>query len=444
MRLGNDIENNANSIFFTLTYNNKYIPFAVLDDLSELCDSRYEVNHPDNIRFDGVKDVRRNEEFTAIYSNTPVPVTSFHRSDVLPYLSKRDIQLWFKMVRKGIHNNFEKYDISQYIRYFIVGEYGPTKYRPHYHGVIICDSHEVSEYLIERGLYENWSMCDKTLFDKYTHYCDSGARSYVTQYLTGYSNLPKVYQNKEIKPFRLASKAPSTGNSAFDFKKVFEDVSNGVIEYLRTIERLGEQHILVYPEEVGNSLFPKCYRFSELSFDGLYRVYSRLYTIKRKFPRLDSRSTFRRLYPNLHAGDINAAVACDKWCTQFGITPFRYVDTLVRYYYLRQMRVLKSWYQNMDLSLHSNILFSYVNFQSIVNLYKSGALSDLQIKRYNVMLEPFGVELCMFDDFTYGQISDFCKYRPSIDYVNNVSDIIASMEKMPKYNLLTNNFPHII
>lgn len=46
-----------------------------------------------------------------------------------PQLDKRDLQLWFKRVRKtGVK-----------IRYYAVGEYGSTTYRPHYHIILFGD-----------------------------------------------------------------------------------------------------------------------------------------------------------------------------------------------------------------------------------------------------------------------------------------------------------------
>lgn len=47
----------------------------------------------------------------------------------VPQLVKRDLQLWFKKVRKAGYK----------IRYFAVGEYGSKTYRPHYHVIVFGD-----------------------------------------------------------------------------------------------------------------------------------------------------------------------------------------------------------------------------------------------------------------------------------------------------------------
>lgn len=438
MRLGSDIEANRNSIFFTLTYNNKYIPYAI-----PITAHTFAVNHPFNIRYDSVKDKEREEDFQYLFSSSPVPITN-GRLDCIPYLSKRDIQLWLKSLRKSIDLNFKLHGTDNNIRYFIVGEYGPTKYRPHYHGVIIAQSHEVSEFLIHSALYQNWKMCDKSLFDKYTHYCDSGAKGYVTQYLTSFANLPKVYQSKEIKPFRLASKRTATGTTAFNFAEVFQNVLDGNIEYVKQVPRIGEQYIFRYPKEIANTLFPKCYRYSELSFDGLLRVYGRLYTIRRKFPTHFC-IVFDRLYPELHASDINATKVCMKWCDKFEISPFVYVYALDMFYYKCNMVTLKNWYDSQDVVLKGfDALKEYSNFGIKCLQYRIGALSPIQVRNFRWFCESFGVHLDDIDLLTSREIDDMLKYTPSDEYVLSVQDVIANAVKMPKYNELTGQSPHIV
>lgn len=440
MRLGADIEANRNSIFFTLTYNNKYLPHAV-----SVGNNAYKVNHSSNIRFDSVKVKERKESFDYLFSSHPIPVTN-GRLDCVPYLSKRDIQLWLKSIRKDIDLIFKNYDFSQSIRYFIVGEVGPTPptHRPHYHGVIICDSHEVSEYLIEQGLYKNWQMCDRNLFQQYTHYCDSGAKGYVTQYLTGFTDLPKVYRTKEIRPFRLSSKSPSCGSTAFNYQKVFEDAIIGIVEYTKDISRLNERTVLRYPKEVINSLFPKCYRFSELSFIGLLRVYGGLYAIRQKFPS-HFRTLYSRLHPNLHASDEQATRSCLKWCDKFGCHPHTYVYALDMFYYKSQMLALRSWYmsQNTHLNAFDN-LKSYVNFSSLCLKYRSGVLSDYQQLVFSNFLESFGIYLSDISSMSQRELDDLLQYKVNDDYVSEVEDIIQNAKKMPKYNEMTGNSPHIV
>ena len=70
---------------------------------------------------------------TLTYSNSHLPI-NYHCSDLhtgeageCPSLSKRDVQLFLKRIRKNS---------SQFIRYYIAGEYGDRTYRPHYHCIL--------------------------------------------------------------------------------------------------------------------------------------------------------------------------------------------------------------------------------------------------------------------------------------------------------------------
>lgn len=449
MRLGSEMESGANNIFFTLTYDNKYIPHLTqYDYFGSKIFLDYNPAYP-NIRFNSSSDVRRLDFWDMGYLwrtySICVPISRIPDNKYLPYLSKVDIQLWLKLVRKSINKFFPKYENNRF-RYFIIGEYGPTSYRPHYHGVILCESHEVSEYLIECGLFENWQMCRKDLFDQYVHYCDSGAKGYVTQYLTCFSSLPKVLKDKSIRPFRLSSKGCAIGFDSFDKDEVYENVFNGVIEYTKTISRINEQSLLRYPSGLINSLFPKCYEYRKLSFDGLLRLYSRLYRIARRFPRyvekVGLRSTYNRLYSDLHPVDYQCSKACLDSLSYFG-HPFNYVYALDMCYYKLAMYNLKFFYEQQNLTSSSlDALRQYDNVTYYVNEYRNNAMSPYRKKVFEWFLSPFGLHLSDFDTMSSEEVADILKYRPSEDYVNEVSDIFTTMEKMPKFNILNQQSPN--
>lgn len=60
---------------------------------------------------------------TLTYDTTNVPITSAGRMS----LNKRDLQLFFKRLRKQNNNH---------LKYYAAGEYGTQKYRPHYHIIL--------------------------------------------------------------------------------------------------------------------------------------------------------------------------------------------------------------------------------------------------------------------------------------------------------------------
>lgn len=71
------------------------------------------------------QDWPRNLFFTATYNNANLPINA---SSGLPTLSKRDVQLFMKRLRK----EFE----PKKIRFYFAGEYGSRTHRPHYHAIL--------------------------------------------------------------------------------------------------------------------------------------------------------------------------------------------------------------------------------------------------------------------------------------------------------------------
>lgn len=104
-------------------------------------------------------------------------------------LRKRDIQLFFKRLRKKIDYKFT---------YYVCGEYGPRTHRPHYHmilfGIRPDDLHHI---------YSSWTLCDPIngihLEEANTRKACAYVAGYVNKKLgKRYSNLfKKQYPNKE-------------------------------------------------------------------------------------------------------------------------------------------------------------------------------------------------------------------------------------------------------
>lgn len=102
--------NNNEAVFVTLTYNNDNLP----------------MDRPS----------------TFIQMHIP------YAPDALPTLRKKDLQLFFKRLRKLCSNK---------IRYFACGEYGDESQRPHYHAIIfgLPFTLQTKKYIMQ-----SWSYCD--------------------------------------------------------------------------------------------------------------------------------------------------------------------------------------------------------------------------------------------------------------------------------------------
>ena len=443
--LGDEIESSSHSIFFTLTYNNTYVPKMSC----RVEDGQFHwFSAPHNIRFNGVRDVLR--EPVDFYSLHPLyaPLKNYPDSKVVGYLCKSDIQLYLKLLRKDIYENL---NISRgSFRYYIIGEYGPGKdpsqgkYRPHYHGIIIPCNSEVASFLLESSIYANWQMCDKGLFDQYTKYCDSGTRHYVTEYVTGLTYLPKLLQeSKEIRPFALVSKQDAPlGARSFDRKEVSENIERGVDEYRKSVSRIERSYIFQYPSQVTRSLFPKCSRFNLLSFNGLLRVYEYLYNIRSVGYELAS--LFDE-FCDFSSQDLHASRACLKVCDMMSWTPYHYVEVLVDFYYRKAMRALRLQYewQKENISDPYKCISYYYNCDDFLSFsdYDSFLLSlssSLRRDRVSWFLQSFGLTIESFDPDKLKIAQDSSKYQMEVD------SIIESADKSKKVNSVVGLSPHIV
>lgn len=161
VRLQEELSNSSSAFFFTLTYDDESLP---------------------------IKDCSR---------ITGYPV-------IAPCVDKRDVQLFIKRLRK-------KFKTSK-IRYFIVSEYGPTTFRPHYHGIIFNLPYngydlQMLSAKVNKELRPIWNN-GNILVDSVTF----GRISYVTKYMLCVTDLPPYLP----KPFRLMSRNPGIGSSYFN------------------------------------------------------------------------------------------------------------------------------------------------------------------------------------------------------------------------------------
>lgn len=132
-------------------------------------------------------------------------ITLTYRDDDLPFacyvpekrcfpcVSRRDIQLFLKRLRKKTKVKF---------KYHIVSEYGPETLRPHYHGLLFCQN-----FIDSADILVSWNHQD--LVNNCVEFANSrSAIGYVTKYLCKTPFLPSFlrYSERDYKPFTLCSK----------------------------------------------------------------------------------------------------------------------------------------------------------------------------------------------------------------------------------------------
>lgn len=133
--------------------------------------------------------------FTLTYKDDllPILVCDLKYKIEIPTLCKRDIQLFMKRLRKNTGLKF---------KYHIVGEYGPSTLRPHYHGLMFSQ-----KPLNQDDLMNAWHKQD--LHYKVFEPCFSrSAVGYVTKYICAVPFLPEHLKNlpREYRPFTMCSK----------------------------------------------------------------------------------------------------------------------------------------------------------------------------------------------------------------------------------------------
>jgi hypothetical protein len=103
---------------------------------------------------------------------------------LLKYVNYRDYQLFAKRFRKYLFTKIGSYEkISSYV----VSEYSPKTFRPHFHILFFFDSDEVAEN-IRQAVYQSWRLGRVD-----TQLARDSAGSYVSGYLNSLVSLPGIF-----------------------------------------------------------------------------------------------------------------------------------------------------------------------------------------------------------------------------------------------------------
>lgn len=241
--------------FVTLTYSEDYIPRMKYDN------GMFEINYDDMqpklyIEYD--------------YANY-MDITRKVEHHDLPFLKKRDLQLFIKRLRRYYDRLSKKLNIPfGKIRYYAVGEYGPVHYRPHFHLIIWYSCEEIHKTIGE-AVSSCWQFGRVS-----TETPRDDVSKYVAKYLNGSCYLPQIFKFNETKPFSVHSF--HLGESFLQGSKE-EIYESSVKDFVRRSEIVG----LSYREfDLWRSLkvayYPRCPSYS------LFDTYCRLraYTIKKR------------------------------------------------------------------------------------------------------------------------------------------------------------------
>lgn len=292
-RVRNEITKHKYSIMFTLTYSNEFIP-------------RWEMIVDSN----GIPQLRPIGRCEFLFDSCPLNSIDdkgnllFDYQEYLPSIEgdfcpthfasvcKKDVQNFIKRLRFHLSNLNIDSDEKK-VRYYVCSEYGPSTYRPHYHGILFFDN-EVIAGAIKDCILKSWGEFKRikgrrnnfafrpfariSLTAPHIKSCDPNTSYYVGEYVASNSSLPQVLGFRSTRPFHLGSRNPVIGSYKRSRKEILRNVFYGT--YRISTPRFNEKsRVIEYlsiplHRDICVSLFRKCKGYSKISFDKKYRLYS--------------------------------------------------------------------------------------------------------------------------------------------------------------------------
>ena len=295
-------------------------------------------------------------------------------SNTFGHLFVPDLQKFFKRLRSKINFKVKKFYGKQEkkvrLRVYAVGEYGPKRFRPHYHAIVWFDE-PYAQAVLQQSVFESWKYgrvdCQRTTTGK--------AIGYVARYLNSNSCIPKILETSWAKPF--SNHSILLGANAYKTAcKGFENLTYEAIG--RRSFNLDERvKLIAAPFSVQCSLFPKCYRygFGDDNFNTLrYRLLDYLrqayngrtgkdieeltqyekvawildncFTIN-GIPMIELFAGSKNLESTLYnAISVSRRFLCN--CERFRCSPWYYYYKVIKKYYSdKDMDALKHFYERM-------------------------------------------------------------------------------------------------
>lgn len=292
------------TLFVTLTYMNKYIPYIRKSDFEKYdgvfpiyrdfdvrrvrvvprkFSTRYGRFVPDvkNVFYDfkdrpcGVLDycVPR---FPELVSKCPTvraqrqDLSFFNMPDKVGVIYYQDLQNFFKRLSTNYHRLYHEYPSYSF---FGVAEYGPNTKRPHFHISLHIPKDKVDEYI--EAIVKSWRYSSEKRLRRYIEIARD-VSSYLSAYVNTHTTLSAFYYTKEISPKCTHSKHYGFNRFAFSLDEIEKKISNRDLSFSYTIVTKSSTHVVnrLLPKYVLSYWFPKIQGFSKLTSDKLVEVYS--------------------------------------------------------------------------------------------------------------------------------------------------------------------------
>lgn len=195
----------------------------------------------------------------------------FNLPDKVGVLYYPDLQNFFKR----LNINYSRlYNENPTYSFFGVGEYGPKTKRPHFHICLTIPHDKIDEYI--QAIVKSWQYSSEKRLRKYIEVAKD-VSSYVSSYVNTSTSLPPFYFTKEIRPKCSHSKHYGFNRTAFSLPEIEKKISVGDLSFNYDVITKSSSHVVerFIPTYVLSFWFPKIQGFSKLSSDELVEIYSR-------------------------------------------------------------------------------------------------------------------------------------------------------------------------
>lgn len=275
---------NIATLHVTLTFDDLYVPFGYVQTIGTT--RIFKDCHTD-------EELGRCEMTDELFSEYDRKVNSrINYNGIYPYLDKTYLQNFMKRLRKRLF----KYEEDKKVRFFGAGEYGPERFRPHFHILFFVNDKtllEESTHVLGEFPENLWSKEDKkncrkdTVLSRLEYHIrkswqlgsvsiqqisGGSASSYVAGYVNGSVPLPALLKVKSCKPFSQHSRF--LGREIFGKELTLLQRQRFIDLVEKSLFVRGKYGSFQTPREMYDSLYPKCKGFALRTDAQLLRLYS--------------------------------------------------------------------------------------------------------------------------------------------------------------------------
>lgn len=427
VRLGENMARFTHKYFITLTFSNDFLPIAFYNSDIDAFVHPYDSDYNGEVyscSSDVVNTSLLNKDFRL----------SYERYGGVPVLSRR-IAINFK---KRLRKIFAKIYGREYLFVYIVGEYGATTFRPHYHA-ILCTNAPIQASVLESCVHKAWSYFDK---NKQEYICEfgkidfqrivsKGVRNYVAQYINSNTNLPPCYSKGDFRPFYQSSPlivADDLRYKDLNLKTMFSKCSPKTDCVSLCDNTVTDEFI---PLSICNRYFPKCINFNKLvHFD---RV--QLYSLFEKQPFKSAQEFANNVLDSFIVSD-NWLFLVKSLCVDSDRTAS--LNRLIRLYYMSRRVCVNASRLNVSLDLY---VYRIELFWSRYELLKLQEFYELQESLLTDNFNPLSVK----DLFSlYYNTDDSIKHLHYYYELFNNPTLINSIEFNPYFSNYSNLMRKIV